>query len=48
MNDETLKILTNKELIKINQDEDCRQVFKLTIYGTETLRHMPKILKTAI
>ena len=30
MNDETLKILTNKELIKINQDEDCRQVFKLT------------------
>ena len=29
-NDETLKILTNKELIKINQDEDCRQVFKLT------------------
>ena len=30
MNDETLKILTNKELIKINQDEDCRQVFKLS------------------
>ena len=30
MNEETLKILTNKELIKINQDEDCRQVFKLT------------------
>lgn len=30
MNEETLKILTNKELIKINQDEDCRQVFKLS------------------
>ena len=30
MNDETLKILTNRELIKINQDEACRQIFKLT------------------
>lgn len=29
MNDETLKILTNRELIKINQDEACRQIFKL-------------------
>ena len=29
MNIETFKILTNKELIKINQDNDCRQVYKL-------------------
>lgn len=29
MNEETHRILTNKELIKINQDKDCRQVFKL-------------------
>lgn len=29
MSDETFKILTNKELIKINQDKDCRQVFRL-------------------
>ena len=29
MNKETLDILSNKELIKINQDADCRQVIKL-------------------
>lgn len=29
MNIETFKILTNKELIKINQDNDCRQFYKL-------------------
>lgn len=29
MNEETHRILNNKELIKINQDKDCRQVFKL-------------------
>ena len=29
MNIETFKILTNKDLIKINQDSDCRQVYKL-------------------
>lgn len=29
MNIETFKILTNKELIKINQDNDSRQVYKL-------------------
>lgn len=30
MNEATRSILTNKELIKINQDKDCRQVFKLS------------------
>ena len=29
MNAETLKILSNKELIAINQDSDCRQVYKI-------------------
>ena len=31
MNKETLDILSNKELIKINQDADCRQVMKLNL-----------------
>ena len=31
MNKETLDILSNKELIKINQDADCRQVIKLSL-----------------
>lgn len=31
INKETLDILSNKELIEINQDADCRQVFKLTL-----------------
>lgn len=31
MNKETLDILSNKELLKINQDADCRQVFKLNL-----------------
>ena len=31
INKETLDILSNKELIEINQDADCRQVFKLNL-----------------
>ena len=31
MNKETLDILSNKELIRINQDADCRQVIKLSL-----------------
>lgn len=38
MNDETLKILTNKELIKINQDEDCRQIFKLSNLWNDNIK----------
>ena len=38
MNDETLKILTNKELIKINQDEDCGQVFSLSLFGNKNVK----------
>lgn len=36
MNKETLDILSNKELIKINQDADCRQVFKLNLTWSGT------------
>ena len=35
MNKETLEILSNKELIKINQDADCRQVMKLNLLHLE-------------
>lgn len=39
MNKETLDILSNKELIKINQDSDCLQVFKLNlIWGGSELK----------
>ena len=38
MNDETLKILTNRELIKINQDEACRQVFKLSPISNDNVK----------
>lgn len=36
MNKETLDILSNKELIEINQDADCRQVFKLNLTWSGT------------
>lgn len=35
---ETLEILSNRELIAINQDEACRQVYKLTPFGGENLK----------
>lgn len=38
MNKETLDILSNKELIKINQDADCRQVFKLSPYSGSNIK----------
>ena len=45
MNDETLKILTNKELIKINQDEDCRQVFKLSPIWNDNIKAYARFLE---
>lgn len=38
MNEETHRILTNKELIKINQDKDCRQVFKLPNHWNDNVK----------
>lgn len=38
MNEETHSILTNKELIKINQDKDCRQVFKLPNHWNDNVK----------
>ena len=38
INKETLDILSNKELIKINQDADCRQVFKLSPYSGSNIK----------
>ena len=39
MTKETLDILSNKELIKINQDADCRQVIKVpAIWGGDNLK----------
>ena len=38
MNKETFDILSNKELIKINQDADCRQVFKLSLYSGNNIK----------
>lgn len=35
---ETLEILSNRELIAINQDEACRQVYKLTPFGGDNLK----------
>lgn len=35
---ETLKILSNRELIAINQDESCRQVYKLTPHRGDNLK----------
>ena len=33
MSEQTQKILTNKELIAINQDPECRTCYKLSVYG---------------
>lgn len=38
MNEETHRILTNKELIKINQDKDCCQVFKLPNHWNDNVK----------
>lgn len=38
MNKETFVILSNEELIKINQDADCRQVFKLSLYSGNNIK----------
>lgn len=45
MNEETLKILTNKELIKINQDEDCRQIFKLNPIWNDNIKAYARFLE---
>lgn len=38
MNKATFDILSNEELIKINQDADCRQVFKLSLYSGNNIK----------
>ena len=38
MNKETLDILSNKELIEINQDSDCRQIFKLSLFEGSNIK----------
>lgn len=38
MNKVTFDILSNEELIKINQDADCRQVFKLSLYSGNNIK----------
>jgi alpha-galactosidase len=38
MNKETFDILSNEELININQDADCRQVFKLSLYSGNNIK----------
>lgn len=46
MNKETLDILSNKELIKINQDADCRQVIKLSaLYSGGELKAYARTLE---
>ena len=45
MNEETLKILTNKELIKINQDEACRQIFKLNPIWNDNIKAYARFLE---
>ena len=45
MNDETLKILTNRELIKINQDEACRQIFKLNPIWNDNIKAYARFLE---
>ncbi len=45
MNQETLDILSNRELIKINQDTACRQIIKLNpMYGGESMRCFARML----
>ena len=45
MNKETLDILSNKELIKINQDADCRQVFKLSLFEGSNIKAYARTLE---
>ena len=45
MNIETFKILTNKELIKINQDNDCRQVYKLINIWNDNIKAYARSLE---
>ena len=45
MNKETLDILSNKELIKINQDADCRQVFKLSLFEGSNINAYARTLE---
>ena len=46
MNKATLDILSNKELIKINQDTDCRQIIKVqTIWGGDNLKCYARYLE---
>lgn len=46
INKATLDILSNKELIKINQDTDCRQIIKVqTIWGGDNLKCYARYLE---
>ena len=45
MNKETLDILSNKELIKINQDADCRQVIKLSLFEGSNIKAYARTLE---
>ncbi len=45
MNKETLDILSNEELIKINQDADCRQVFKLSLFEGSNIKAYARTLE---
>ena len=46
INKATLDILSNKELIKINQDADCRQVMKIdTVWGGDNLKCYARYLE---
>lgn len=45
MNKETFDILSNEELIKINQDADCRQVFKLSLYSGNNIKEYARNLE---
>ena len=45
MNRETLEILTNREMLAINQDEDARQVMKLTaLWGGDSMKCYARLL----
>ena len=42
---EALDILSNKELIKINQDADCRQAIKLSLFGGSNIKAYARTLE---
>lgn len=42
---EALDILSNKELIKINQDADCRQVIKLSLFEGREIKAYARMLE---